>query len=199
MRSAFLPEKLPTETGNCVVVWPERKHKDSLLFIHLLYPPKHIYCQVRRIVLIVDNSIVHNSFITRRWVANNPMFELLFQPVYPPWAKGIEQLWKMVHDTATRCHRHRPMKGLMGSVQPLMQACQPRPGSAYAPTRALGRTDLRSPIWSILPCLYSSFASSIIIRANAVHVPTVARTLATGARNQTATRRLLMLLVEPGP
>jgi len=58
------------ETGSCLVVWAERERKDSLLFIHLLYRPKRIYRRVRRIVLIVDNSIIRKSSITRRWLAD---------------------------------------------------------------------------------------------------------------------------------
>ena len=61
-------------------MWAEGERKDSLLFIHLLYKLKCMYRQTRRIVLIVDNFIIHKSHVTRRWLANNPKFELLFQP-----------------------------------------------------------------------------------------------------------------------
>ena len=118
------------------VVWAEHERKDSLLFIHLLYRLKRIYRRARRIVLIVDNYIIHKSSITRRWLANNPKFELLFQPVYHPWVNVIERLWKTLHDTVTRNHRHRSMKSLMGSVRRFMQACQPWPGSAHALAKA---------------------------------------------------------------
>ena len=83
-------------------------------------------------MLIVDNYIIHKSFVTRRWLANNPKFELLFQPVYHPWVNVIERLWKTLHDTVTRNHRHGSMKALMGSVRRFMQVCQPWPGSAHA-------------------------------------------------------------------
>lgn len=36
--------------------------------------------RAQRIVFIVDNYIIHKSSITRRWLANNPKFELLFSP-----------------------------------------------------------------------------------------------------------------------
>ena len=119
-----------------MVVWAERKRKDSLLFIHLLYRLKRIYRRVRRIVLIVNNSINYESSITQRWPANNLTFELLFQAVYHPWVNVIEQLWKTLHDTVTRNHRHWSMKGLIGSVRRFRQACQLWPGNAYAPTKA---------------------------------------------------------------
>lgn len=126
----YLAGALNARTGK--VVWAERERKDSLLFIHLLYRLKRIYRRARRIVLIVDNSIIHKSFVTRRWLANNPKFELLFQPVYHPWVNVIERLWKTLHDTVTRNHRHGSMKALMGSVRRFMQVCQPWPGSAHA-------------------------------------------------------------------
>ena len=107
-----------------------------MLFIDLLYRLERIYRRARRIVLIVDNSIVHKSSFTRRWLANNPKFELLFQPVYHPWVNVIERLWKTLHDTVTRNHRHRSMKALMGSVRRFMKVCQPWPGSAHALTKA---------------------------------------------------------------
>ena len=126
----YLAGALNARTGK--VVWAERERKDSLLFIHLLYRLKRIYRRARRIVLIVDNSIIHKSFVTRRWLANNPKFELLFQPVYHPWVNVIERLWKTLHDTVTRNHRHGSMKALMGSFRRFMQVCQPWPGSAHA-------------------------------------------------------------------
>ena len=104
------------------VVWAERERKDSLLFIHLLSRLKRIYRRARRIVLIVDNFIIHKSSITRRWLANNPKFALLFQPVYHSWVNVFELVWKTLHDTVTRNHWHRYMKALMGSVR---RSCRP--------------------------------------------------------------------------
>lgn len=129
-KKRYLAGALNARTGK--VVWAEHERKDSLLFIHLLYRLKRIYRRARRVVLIVDNYIIHKSFITRRWLANNPKFELLFQPVYHPWVNVIERLWKTLHDTVTRNHRHPSMKSLMGSVRRFMQACQPWPALAKA-------------------------------------------------------------------
>jgi len=46
---------------------------------------------------------------TRRWLAGwlaeNPKFELLFQPAYYPWTNQSERLWKAMHDTVNRNHR----------------------------------------------------------------------------------------------
>ena len=88
--------------------------------------------RARRIVLIVDNYIIHKSHITRRWLANNPKFELLFQPAYHPWVNDIERLGKTLHDTVTRNHRHPSMKKLLYAVRRFLEVCQPWPGNAHA-------------------------------------------------------------------
>ena len=130
----YLAGALNARTGK--VVWAEGERKDSLLFIDLLYRLKRLYRRARRIVLVVDNVIVHKSSITRQWLANNPKFELLFQPIYHPWVNVIERLWKTLHDTVTRNHRHRSMIALMDSVRRFMEVCQPWPGSAHALAKA---------------------------------------------------------------
>ena len=130
----YLADALHARTGK--VAWAEGERKDSLLFIHLLYKLKCMYRRARRIVLIVDNFIIHKSHITRRWLANNPKFELLFQPAYHPWVNTIERLWKTLHDIVTRNHQHGPIKALMGAVRRFMDGCQPWPHNAHALARA---------------------------------------------------------------
>ena len=114
------------------VVWAEHERKDSLLFIHLLYRLKRTYRRARRIILIVDNFIIHKSGVTRRWLARNPKFELVFQPAYHPWVNDIEKLWKTLHDTVTRNHRRNTMNQLMNDVRRFMTVCQPWPGNQHA-------------------------------------------------------------------
>lgn len=126
----YLAGALHARTGK--VVWAEGERKDSLLFIHLLYKLKRTYRRARRIVLIVDNYVVHKSHITQRWLANNPKFELLFQPAYHPWVNDIERLWKTLHDTVTRNHRHPSMKKLLHAVRRFLEVCQPWPGNGHA-------------------------------------------------------------------
>ena len=133
-KKQYLAGALNARTGK--VVWAERERNDSLLFIDLLYRLKRLYRRARRIVLIVDNVIVHKSSITKRWLANNPKFELLFQPVYHPWVNVIERLWKTLHDTVTRNHRLPSMIALMDAVRRFMEVCQPWPGSAHALAKA---------------------------------------------------------------
>ena len=107
-----------------------------MLFTDLLYRLKRRYRRARRIVLVVDNVIVHKSSIIRQWLANNPKFELLFQPIYHPWVNVTERLWNTLHDTVTRNHRPRSMTALMDSVRRFMEVCHPWPGSAHALAKA---------------------------------------------------------------
>jgi len=126
----YLAGALNARTG--AVVWAEHERKDSCLFIHLLYKLRSRYRRAKRIVLIVDNYVIHKSHITRRWLANNPKFELVFQPVYHPWVNHIERLWKTMHDTVTRNHRCTSIDALMSNVRRFLDVCQPWPGNDHA-------------------------------------------------------------------
>lgn len=48
--------------------------------------------------------------------------------VEPRWENNIEKLWKKLHDTVTRNHRHTTMPTLMRAVTCFMNASQPFPG-----------------------------------------------------------------------
>ena len=66
------------------------------------------------------------------WLARNPKFGLVFQPAYCPWVNVIEQLWKALHDTVTRNHKHSTMSKLMRDVRQFLEACQPFTGAGHA-------------------------------------------------------------------
>jgi transposase len=134
-RKRYLAGALHARTGRVVCV--EHENKSSLLFIRLLYELKRAYRRARRIVLIVDNYAIHKSRITRRWLANNPKVELVFQPAYCPWVNVIERLWKALHDTVTRNHQHTTMESLMKAVWTFVRAAQPFPGAQHALTKAM--------------------------------------------------------------
>jgi transposase len=129
-QKAYLAGALHAKTGRVVFVEGERKN--SMLFIGLLKQLKRTYRAARRIVLILDNYKIHSSRITQRWLAGNGKFQLLFQPAYHPWVNRIERLWKAMHDTVTRNHRHPAMSGLMHAVRRFMDVCQPFPGNLHA-------------------------------------------------------------------
>tara|TARA_Y100001934_G_scaffold272788_1_gene361715 strand:+ start:4621 stop:4899 length:279 start_codon:yes stop_codon:yes gene_type:complete len=59
-------------------------HKNTTPFIKLL--------EALRIILVLDNYIIHKTEAVQRWLADNPQFELLFQPVYHPWVNQSDRL-----------------------------------------------------------------------------------------------------------
>ena len=90
-----------------------------------------MYRAAKRIVLIADNYIIHKSLAVKRWLVQNPKFEILFQPVYHPWVNEIERLWKSMHDTVTRNHQCRTINELMSHVRRFLIVCQPYPGNGH--------------------------------------------------------------------
>ena len=126
-KKRYLAGALNAHTGK--VVWVESARKNSELFIDLLAALKRTYRSLRRIVLILDNVNTHKSRKTTAFLNRNEKFELLFQPTYHPWVNRIERLWKALHDTVTRNHRHSTMDSLMAAVRIFMKAAQPFPGA----------------------------------------------------------------------
>ncbi len=129
-RKHYLAGALNARTG--AVVWTEYTAKTSELFLRLLETLMKTYRRARRLTLIVDNYIIHKSRVTQGWLARHPKIRLLFQPVYHPWVNDIEKLWKKLHDTVTRNHRHTTMASLMRAVTCFMNESQPFPGHQSA-------------------------------------------------------------------
>lgn len=125
----YLAGALHAHTGQLVYVEAERKNSE--LFVRLLLKLRRTYRRARRIVLIVDNYLIHKSRLTRAFLANNPKFKLLFQPVYHPWVNLIERLWKQLHDTVTRNHNWPTMRDLMKAVRRFLEVVQPFPGADH--------------------------------------------------------------------
>ena len=129
-RKAYLAGALHAHTGR--LVWRGGESKNTALFIDLLEHLRGRYRRAKRIVLILDNYIIHKSHAARRWLAKNPKFELLFQPVYYPWVNVIERLWKAMHDTVTRNHRCANLPALIERVVRFLDVVQPFPGAGQA-------------------------------------------------------------------
>ena len=123
----YLAGALNTNTGQ--VVWVEWERKNSFIFLKLMAEIRKRYRQAKTIRLIADNYVIHKSGITKTFLQHNQKFELLFQPVYHPWVNRIELVWKQLHDTVTRNHRHSTMKKLMEDVRLFMNNVSPFPGS----------------------------------------------------------------------
>ena len=126
-RKRYLAGALHATTG--CVEYVEGTRKNSDLFLSLLEHLRRTYRAARRIVLIVDNYIIHKSRLTTAWLYHNPKFQLLFQPAYQPWVNDIEKLWKQLHDNITRNHRYATIDQLMNAVRGFLQAASPFPGS----------------------------------------------------------------------
>ncbi len=126
-RKNYLAGALNVNTGQ--VVWVEWEKKNSFIFLKLMAELRKRYRQAKTIRLIADNYVIHKSAITKTFLEHNTKFELLFQPVYHPWVNRIELVWKQLHDTVTRNHRHGSMKSLMEDVRLFMNNVSPFPGS----------------------------------------------------------------------
>ncbi|WP_123420594.1 IS630 family transposase, partial [Gallaecimonas pentaromativorans] len=125
----YLAGALHAKTGR--VLYVSGQSKDSGLFIAMLSKLRSTYRQAKSITLVVDNYIIHKSRKTQCWLADNPKFKLVFQPVYSPWVNRIERLWQALHETITRNHRCKTMWQLLGRVRHFMETVSPFPGSGH--------------------------------------------------------------------
>lgn len=125
----YLAGALHAGTGR--VSYVASNSKDSELFLSMLKLLKRQYRRAKTITLVVDNYIIHKSKKTQRWLAKNPKFVLLFQPVYSPWVNKIEQLWHALHETITRNHQCKHMWDLLRKVKHFMDNASPFPGGGH--------------------------------------------------------------------
>lgn len=123
----YLCGALNATTG--VVKWVEWEKKNAEIFIRMLAELRRCYRQARRITIILDNYVIHKSWMARCFLEHNPKFKLLFQPVYHPWVNEIEKLWKQLHDCVTRNHRYSSMNRLMTAVRMFLTVASPFPGT----------------------------------------------------------------------
>lgn len=128
-KKRYIAGALNAHTGQ--IVWVDGGSKSSVLFIELLEALAAGH-EGKRLVLIVDNYIIHKSKQTKKWLAAHPKVELVFQPTYSPWVNRIERLWKALHDTVTRNHRWSSIDALMDVVRRYLDAAAPFPGNGHA-------------------------------------------------------------------
>ena len=129
-RKHYLAGALNAHTGH--VVWVEHARKNTALFVKLLQALRRRYRAARRIVLILDNYVIHKSVYASNWLAKNGKFRLVFQPTYSPWVNQIERLWKTMHDTVTRNHRCPTFEALAQHIIRFLDVVQPFPGNNHA-------------------------------------------------------------------
>lgn len=130
-RKRYLAGALDAHRGT--VLYTEGDSKDTDLFLRLLEEvERHYGRRFRHVYVVLDNYGIHSSRIARAWLAHHPRIRLLFQPAYHPWVNAIERLWKALHDTVTRNHRHTTLDQLMCAVRRFLQVAQPFPGNSHA-------------------------------------------------------------------
>ncbi|ENM3778519.1 IS630 family transposase [Vibrio cholerae] len=125
----YLAGALHAKTGK--VIYVSGTKKDSNFFIAMLEKLKRHYRRAKKIILVLDNYVIHKSRKTNSWLAANPKFVLLFQPVYCPWVNVIERLWHALHETITRNHQCKYMHQLLAQVKHFMATASPYPGSGH--------------------------------------------------------------------
>jgi transposase len=102
---------------NDVMTWVDGAKKNSTLFVQLLFRVASQYRKARRIHLIVDNYVIHDSRLTRRVIADmDGRVVLHFLPPYCPDHNRIERRWQDLHANVTRNHRCTSMPKLMSNV-----------------------------------------------------------------------------------
>lgn len=117
----FVAGALNAKTGK--LTWVEAPSKASPLFCKLVWRLATEYRHARRIHLIVDNYIIHDSKKTQRFLAQlGGKVVLHFLPPYCPDDNRIERVWLDLHANVTRNHRCRSIEELMTHVAAFLRA-----------------------------------------------------------------------------
>ena len=104
------------------LVYVAGDRKASWLFLNLLRALQDAYPWARVIHVILDNSIIHKSEVTRAWLAlHGAKLRLHFLPPYCQEENKIERLWLDLHANVTRNHQCRSMAELMANVHHYLQ------------------------------------------------------------------------------
>lgn len=122
----YLAGALDWKTGEVLFVEGERK--TSLLFTSLIQLLAARFSHCRRVHVILDNFVIHDSKITRRFLQSlDGQVVLHFLPPYCPGDNPIEGLWKELHANVTRNHRCSTIVELMRNVRGFMRKVGPYP------------------------------------------------------------------------
>lgn len=109
--------------------------REGIVWRRVAYVSGHKKNSSLFITLLLDKYVIHKSRQVQAWLAKNPKFILLFQPVYSPWINKIELLWHKLHETVTRNHQCRSIWSLLQRVRHFMDTVSPFPGSGYGTAR----------------------------------------------------------------
>jgi transposase len=104
------------------LTWVEAPTKSSELFCKLVWRLIADHPNAKRIHLILDNYIIHDSGKTRRFLDQfGGRVVLHFLPPYCPDDNRIERVWLDVHANVTRNHRCKSIEELMSCVAQYMR------------------------------------------------------------------------------
>ena len=100
------------------IVFQTSEHKDSASFCSLAKAIlNHYRDDSRRIVVVLDNYIIHSSKITRSCLAGmRGRLSPFFLPTYSPHLNCIELLWKHLRRTVTHNHLFEGIAALVEAV-----------------------------------------------------------------------------------
>lgn len=103
--------------GSRAMTWVDGTSKASDLFCQLIWRILATHTHARRIHFILDNSIIHSSKKTKKFLEQfGDRVVLHFLPPYCPDANLIERRWLDLHANVTRNHRCKTMDELMESA-----------------------------------------------------------------------------------
>lgn len=113
----YLAGARDTRTGE--ILWFDGDHKDSYLFLNLLWKLAMRHRNAPQIHVILDNYSIHSSFVVQRALKTKEgsRIKLHFLPPYCPDHNKIERDWQDLHANATRNHRCSTMDELMTEVR----------------------------------------------------------------------------------
>ena len=113
----YLAGAQDARTGELIYVAGD--HKNTMLFVFLLWELVLRYPKARKIHVILDNFAIHTTPLIQSCL-NTPegrRLVLHFLPPYCPDHNRIERTWQDVHANVTRNHKCRTIKDLMRNVR----------------------------------------------------------------------------------
>lgn len=119
-KSRYVAGALHKDSGR--VTWTEGTSHNTELLLDLLETLHRRYRRSRKIILVMDNAPSHTSNATQNWLDEHDRFEVRWQPTYTPSSNRVETLWKQLHESVTRNHRHQTMESLMNAVRSWLDA-----------------------------------------------------------------------------
>ena len=116
------------------LIWTQGDHKNSLLFLWLLWELLEAHPKARLIHVILDNYCIHSTKQVQLALQTEAgrRLRLHFLPPYCPDDNRIERTWQDLHANVTRNHHCRRISDLMHNVRRYLR----RRNQTHPPTAA---------------------------------------------------------------